>query len=131
MELMKFLVTIGVVFVAGFILWYGVNMMAAVHTCDNLYSGKLSTERMQEIQSGDHGRYCTDSYSTIVSWQQCVNATGNAIPKRVAVYLKPWSMSVLRALHDPGLMLDTATKLEHDDLCKDQINTMFNPPTPL
>lgn len=106
-------------------------MGSSIRFCGVKYNDDFTSSRVQiEVMRGDHRQYCTMSYDILTSWEECIAAVPTHVPSTFLVSrLQPMVMSVLRIMGDPSSNV-SGLKLEHDDLCKDQIDTMFYPPVP-
>ena len=115
----------------GMLFWWSVSMEEAARACSNAYQGSLATSQIQETTVGsDHRRYCSMTYDTLSSWDDCIGSIHTTVPIQViASKIQPIVLNVLALMGDQSASLN-ALKLEHDDQCKDQIDTMFYPPTP-
>ncbi len=127
---MKILIAILLSIGLGVLLWQGIMIGSAIRSCAANHQEELALARTQiESIRGDHVQYCSTSYDILASWDACVSAAPmqTSTPKFIVLRLKPVVTQVLAIIGDPNSMVNQL-KLEHDDLCKDQIYLIFYPP---
>lgn len=115
--------------VLGILLWQGLRVGMTIRSCNGTYQEELTTGHIQETSTGNHTRYCSMSYDTINSWEECVTGTKNIAPTQLTLYVQPLVIRIFRAMGDASAAIQEY-KLEHDDKCKDEIDYMFYPPVP-
>ncbi len=115
----------------GTLLWWSIAMGSAAHSCGVSYQAQLTESRIKsEAYGGDHHQFCSTTYDALSSWEDCINAIHTKVPvQAVAARLQPFVLNVLGMAGDQSYSIHSL-KLEHDDQCKDEINTMFYPPVP-
>ena len=115
--------------IVGFFLWQGTALGMAIHSCGIVPNDVIRTKTAQaQSPQWDRATYCALTYDTITTWDDCVMTAEKAVQvPYVSRVFSSVVTYVLRLLADPSASLEQV-KLEHDDMCKDQINTLFYPP---